>query len=110
VMLRPNPIEGRTLDHPAFEPWWSLFEELGVPALIHEGTSQNYDQAGRDRYDNYLYAHMCSHSFEQQMALMCLICGGALERHPNFARQCRWQDAHGRRTDSASFPRTARKG
>ena len=63
--LSEIPIEGRTLDHPAFEPWWSLLEELGVPALIHEGTSQNYDQAGLDRYDNYLFRHVVSHAHER---------------------------------------------
>jgi predicted TIM-barrel fold metal-dependent hydrolase len=84
VMLRPNPIGGRTLDHPAFEPWWSLLEELGVPALIHEGTSQNYDQAGLARYDNYLFRHVVSHPHEQQMAVLSLICGGVLERHPRL--------------------------
>lgn len=84
VMLRPNPMEGRTLDHPAYEPWWSLFEELGAPVLIHEGTTQNLPQAGLDRYDNYLFRHVVSHAHEQQMAVLSLICGGVLERHPRL--------------------------
>jgi hypothetical protein len=54
---------------------------------------------------------MCSHSFEQQMALMCLIWRRRAGASPELARQCGLRpDADGCRTDSASFPRTARKG
>jgi uncharacterized protein len=84
ALLRPNPVGDRNLDDPAFEPLWSLMEELDVALVLHEGTTQDVPEIGPDRFDNYLYAHMCSHSFEQQMALMCLICGGVLERHPNL--------------------------
>lgn len=85
VWLRPNPIGGRTLDHPVFDPLWSLLEELNVPALIHEGTSMNIHQAGLDRYaDNYLFMHVISHPHEQQMACLGLICGRVLERHPRL--------------------------
>lgn len=84
VFMRPNPIGGRTLDHPAYEPLWSLLEEHNVPLVLHEGTTQDLPQAGNDRYDNFLFRHMISHPFEQQMALLSLICGGVLERHPNL--------------------------
>ncbi len=82
VMWRPNPIAGRNVDHPALEPFFSLLEELDIPLALHEGTTQNIPQAGRDRFDNYLYRHMVSHPHEMQMACMTLICGGVLERHP----------------------------
>jgi len=84
VVLRPNPIGGRTLDHPAFEPLWSLIEELDVPVVLHEGTTQDVPQAGIDRYDNFMFRHIVTHAFEQQMGLMSLICGGVLERHPRL--------------------------
>jgi predicted TIM-barrel fold metal-dependent hydrolase len=84
IFLRPNPIGGRTLDHPAFEPLWSLLEELDVPATIHEGTTQNLPQAGLDRYDNFLFRHVISHPHEQQMGVLSIICGGVLERHPKL--------------------------
>ncbi len=84
AMLRPNPVGGRTLDHPAFEPLWELLEETGASLVLHEGTTQDVPQVGFDRYEGYLFRHMISHPFEQQMALLSLICGGVLERHPGL--------------------------
>ena len=84
VFLRPNPIGGRSLDHPALEPLWSLLEEHGAPVVLHEGTTQDVPQVGLDRFDNFLFRHMISHPFEQQMAVLALICGGVLERHPRL--------------------------
>ena len=84
VFLRPNPIGGRTLDHPAFEALWSLIEDLDVPLVLHEGTTQNVPQVGLDRYDNFLFRHVVTHPFEQQMAMLSLIYGRVLERHPRL--------------------------
>jgi predicted TIM-barrel fold metal-dependent hydrolase len=84
IMLRPNPIGGRTLDNPALEPLWDVLDEFGAPLVLHEGTTQNVPQVGKDRYENFLFRHMVSHPFEQQMGLMELICGGVLERHPKL--------------------------
>jgi uncharacterized protein len=84
VMLRPNPINGRNVDHPSYEPLWSELENLGVPAAFHEGTTQNIVQSGADRFDNFAFRHVCSHPHEQQYALLSLICGGVLENHPKL--------------------------
>jgi predicted TIM-barrel fold metal-dependent hydrolase len=84
VMLRPNPINGRNLDHPSYEPLWNELEELGVPAAFHEGTTQNIVQSGADRFQNFAFRHTCSHPHEQQFALLSLIGGGVLERHPKL--------------------------
>lgn len=86
VFLRPNPINGRTFDHPAWEPLWCLLEELDTPLVLHEGTSagRTLMQAGRDRYDNHLFRHAVSHPCEHMMAMLSLICGGVLERHPRM--------------------------
>jgi predicted TIM-barrel fold metal-dependent hydrolase len=84
VMLRPNPIGGRTLDDPTFDPLWSLIEELDVPVVLHEGTTMNVPQAGLDRYDNYMFLHVITHPHEHQMACLSLICGQVLQRHPKL--------------------------
>jgi predicted TIM-barrel fold metal-dependent hydrolase len=84
VLMRPNPIGGRNLDNPAWDDLWSLLEETGQPLILHEGTTQDVPQVGSERFDNFLYRHMVSHPFEQQMALMSLIFGGVLERHPKL--------------------------
>lgn len=84
VMMRPNPVRGRTLDHPYWEPLWTRLESLGVPLAVHEGTTGDVPQSGRDRFDNYLMRHVCSHPHEQQMACLGLIVRGVLERHPGL--------------------------
>jgi len=84
VMLRPNPVAGRTIDDPSYEPVWSAIEELGVPLVLHEGTSQNLVQSGRDRFENFAFRHACSHPHEQQFACLALTCAGILERHPGL--------------------------
>ena len=84
VFMRPNLVGGRTIDHPSYEPLWDLLEEYDAPLVLHEGTTEDLNQAGMDRYDNFMFRHMISHPFEQQMALLSLICGGVLERHPKM--------------------------
>jgi predicted TIM-barrel fold metal-dependent hydrolase len=84
IMLRPNPIGGRTFDDPSFEPLWAVLEELDVALVLHEATTQNVPQAGLDRYDNYMFLHAITHPHEHQMACLSLICGQVLERHPGL--------------------------
>jgi predicted TIM-barrel fold metal-dependent hydrolase len=84
VMLRPNPINGRTLDDPSFDPLWQTLEELDAPLILHEATTMNVPQAGRDRYTNYMFLHVVTHPHEHQMAMMSLICGRVLERFPGL--------------------------
>jgi predicted TIM-barrel fold metal-dependent hydrolase len=84
AFLRPNPIGGRTLDNPDWEPFWSLLEELDVPLVLHEGATQDVPQIGNARYQNFVFRHMICHPFEQQLALLGLIGSGVLERHPKL--------------------------
>jgi predicted TIM-barrel fold metal-dependent hydrolase len=84
VMLRPNPVRGRSLHHPYWEPLYRRLEELDVPLAVHEGTTQDLPQSGRDRFDNFALRHVCSHPHEQQIACVGLVMGGVLERHPRL--------------------------
>jgi predicted TIM-barrel fold metal-dependent hydrolase len=84
VMLRPNPVNGRMLHDPAWDPLWELLEELDVPLAVHEGTTQDLPQSGRDRFDNFAMRHVASHPHEQQLACLGLVVGGVLERHPKL--------------------------
>ena len=38
VYIRPNPIQGRILSDPAYEPFWSSCERLRIAVSVHEGT------------------------------------------------------------------------
>ncbi|MFT3764350.1 MAG: amidohydrolase family protein [Minicystis sp.] len=84
VYLRPNPIRGRTLADPAYEPFWSACEKLDVAVSIHEGTHARVPTAGADRFSTRFGMHACSHPLEQMMALLALVEGGVLERHPGL--------------------------
>ena len=100
VTVRPNPVAGKRLDDPSREPLWAAVAELGVPLVVHESTGDPAT-AGADRYggmmrpESYVFHHVVSHPFEQMMAMMALICGGVLERHPGlrvgfFEAGCSW--------------------
>jgi predicted TIM-barrel fold metal-dependent hydrolase len=84
VFLRPNPIANRQFDHPAWEPFWNLLEELDTPLVLHEGTTPYMPQVGSDRFESYVFLHAVSHPFEHMMAMLALVCGGVLERHPKL--------------------------
>ena len=84
VFLRPNPVKGRLLSDPAYEPFWSECERLGVAVGIHEGTHSRLPTAGADRFKTRFALHACSHVMEQMMAMLALIEGGVLERHPHL--------------------------
>ena len=84
ICLRPNPVKGRLLSDPAYEPFWKECEELGVAVGIHEGTHSNLPSAGAERFNTRFALRACSHPMEQMMAMLALIEGGVLERHPKL--------------------------
>ena len=84
VYLRPNPVKGRLLSDPAYEPFWTECERLGIAVGLHEGTHGRLPTTGADRFNTQFAKHACSHPMEQMMALLALIEGGVLERHPQL--------------------------
>lgn len=84
VFLRPNPVKGRLLSDRAYEPFWSECERLGIAVSIHEGSHSRLPTVGGDRFHTRFAMHACSHPMELMMALLALIEGGVLERHPNL--------------------------
>jgi uncharacterized protein len=84
VYLRPNPVKGRLLSDPAYEPFWADCEDLGIAVSLHETTHSRVPSAGADRFHTRFALHACSHPMEQMMALLALIEGGVLERYPRL--------------------------
>ena len=84
VFLRPNPVKGRLLSDSAYEPFWRECEQLGIAIGIHEGTHSRLRTIGAQRFNTRFALHACAHPMEQMMALLALIEGGVLERHPNL--------------------------
>ena len=84
VCLRPNPVKGRLLSDPAYEPFWQECEDLGIAVGIHEGTHSRIPSTGAERFNTRFALRTCSHPMEQMMAMLALIEGGVLERHPKL--------------------------
>ncbi len=84
VYLRPNPVKGRLLNDPAYELFWTECEKLDIAVSLHETTHSRVPSAGADRFSSRFALHACSHPMEQMMALLALIEGGVLERHPQL--------------------------
>jgi uncharacterized protein len=84
VFLRPNPVKGRLLSDRAYEEFWTECEQLNIAVSLHEGTHSRLPTVGSDRFHTRFGMHACSHPMEQMMALLALIEGGVLERHPNL--------------------------
>lgn len=84
IVLRPNPVGGRTLGSPDYERFWAACEQNDVTVLIHEGTHTRVSTAGADRFESHFAQHACSHPFEAMMAFLSLIDGGVLEAHPTL--------------------------
>jgi len=83
IFVRPNPVKGRNLEDSYYDPLYRTVADLGVPLLVHEGSGAFLPTAGADRFvGRWFFTHTISHPFEQMLASLGLICGGALERHP----------------------------
>jgi uncharacterized protein len=82
VVLRPNPVQGRTLSAPCHARFWAACAHHDVTVLLHEGTHARVATAGADRFATRFGQHACSHPMEAMMALLSLIEGGVLEAHP----------------------------
>jgi predicted TIM-barrel fold metal-dependent hydrolase len=81
--VRPNPVLGRNLPHPDYEPLWSEIEELGRPICLHDSGSPHVPSYG-DRMQTHTSGHIIAHPFEAMVAMMTLIWFGVLERHPRL--------------------------
>ncbi|MBM3221661.1 MAG: amidohydrolase [Candidatus Rokubacteria bacterium] len=82
IFVRPNPLRGRRLDDPAFEPLWVACARLGLAVGIHEGQGAAVPTTGAERFESFFASHAASHPMEQMLAMAALIGGGVLERHP----------------------------
>jgi uncharacterized protein len=95
VVIPPNPVCGRTLSHPAYEPFWSACERLSLAVSLHEGSHVRLPTAGAERFTTRFAHNASSHPLEQMLAILTLIEGGVLERHPRlrvgiFEAGCGW--------------------
>jgi predicted TIM-barrel fold metal-dependent hydrolase len=88
VIGNPNPINGRHVHDPEFEPLWDAIEELGVPVGFHPtGQSSLRDDIARRYLDhpNGLVIGVAGRNpVELMFAFASVAAGGVLERHPRL--------------------------
>lgn len=88
VIGNPNPINGRHIHDPEFEPLWAVVEELGVPVGFHPtGQSSLRDDIARrllDHPNGRLIGSAARNPMELMLAFASLAAGGVLERHPGL--------------------------
>jgi len=78
IMLYSH-IRGNPVDAPVYEPIYQRAEELGVPIVLHP-TVPVWGEAIKDYWMIPMVGMMVDHSF----AMLRLILGGVLERHPRL--------------------------
>ena len=88
VIGNPNPVRGRHIHDPEFEPLWTAIEELEVPVGFHPtGQASLRDDIAR-RYLDHLNGRVIGAAARNPMELMLafasLAAGGVLERHPGL--------------------------
>jgi predicted TIM-barrel fold metal-dependent hydrolase len=88
VIGNPNPVNGRHVHDPYFEPLWAAIEELGVPVGFHPtGQSSLRDDIARrylDHPNGRMIASAGRNPVELMMCFASMAAGGVLERHPGL--------------------------
>jgi predicted TIM-barrel fold metal-dependent hydrolase len=82
--LRPNPYNKKTVDHPDYERFWSVAEDLDFAIGFHEGAGSSMPTVGVDRVTSRGARHIISHPMEMMLACLSVIWGGVCERHPKI--------------------------
>src|SRR5919112_2947932 len=81
--LRPNPYNNRMLGDAAYDPFWTVAQDLDFPIGVHEGTG-GMPAAGVERFLGMGAKHIVSHTVEMMLASLSIIWGGVCERFPQM--------------------------
>jgi len=85
VFARPEPLRALAWHSRYYDTVWTALEDIGVPIGFHSAAaSGEVPQAGERFGDDLLLRHICGHPMENMLAMVDIICGGVLERHPKL--------------------------
>jgi uncharacterized protein len=88
VIGNPNPVRGRHIHDPEFEPLWTAIEELEVPVGFHPtGQASLRDDIARrylDHPNGRVIGVAGRNPMELMLAFASFAAGGVLERHPRL--------------------------
>ena len=87
VFVRPNPVDGRALHHPDFDPLWAVLQDLDLAVGVH-GSDAAEDSLGYARFPadevGAALHHMAAHTFEMMAAASSFVMGGVCDRFPRL--------------------------
>ncbi|HET7157059.1 MAG TPA: amidohydrolase family protein [Hyphomicrobiaceae bacterium] len=72
--------DGKFLDNPAYEPFWTEAARLGMFVFVHPALKLNYSQ----QFDAFDTARSVGREFSLIMATIRLVNSGVFDRHPNL--------------------------
>ena len=84
IFWRPNPLEGRKVSDPYYDPLFALCQETGVTVCFHEGQQESLPYFARGRVENAFARHATCHPMEQMGALAAMTSDGVLDRFPRL--------------------------
>ncbi len=85
VFIRPNPVRGRALHDPYFDPFWAACAEAGMPIGIHPSGCGDLPGAMQGlRLDAPIMGHPTIFFVDEMIGFSHMVCGGVLERHPTL--------------------------
>ncbi|NMO18888.1 amidohydrolase family protein [Pyxidicoccus fallax] len=84
VMVHSQKVKGRLLSDPAYEPFWTRCEELGIAVGLHGGAHIRLPDAGTGYVHTQFGIHAAANPMQLTFALLTLLEGGVLERHPRL--------------------------
>jgi uncharacterized protein len=85
VFARPEPLRNLPWHSRYYDTLWTCLERLGVPLGFHSAAAAGEVPQIGDRFGgNLLLRHVCAHPMENMLAMVDIIGGGVLERHPKL--------------------------
>ena len=75
-----SEFDGKWIDDPALEPFWSEVEKLGLFVFVHPALKLNEAK----QFDAYDTARAVGREFSLIMATIRLVCSGVFDRHPEL--------------------------
>lgn len=82
--FRPERYNGLALYDERLKPFWERIAGNGLFASVHGSFGALMPSFATGRYDNLFFSHMICHPFEQMAAVLDIVAGGVLERHPRL--------------------------
>ena len=79
-MVITSEHDGKFLDNPAYEEFWTQAERLGMFVFVHPALKLNYSQ----QFDGFDTARSVGREFSLVMATIRLINSGVFDRHPKL--------------------------